>query len=78
MLVNGFSWPTNKPLGGPYLQPVVVYRAGVRINMKVLTVSDRVDPALYEHFDRARWRDIDLLISCGIFHPTISTFSVLS
>jgi Icc-related predicted phosphoesterase len=42
--------------------------------MKVLTVSDRVDPALYDHFDRSHWRDIELLISCGDLPPEYLDF----
>jgi len=42
--------------------------------MKVLTVSDQVDPTLYERFDRARWRDVELLISCGDLPPEYLDF----
>ena len=33
--------------------------------MKILAVADAEDRALAEHFNRERWRDVDLLISCG-------------
>src|SRR5947209_17727455 len=35
--------------------------------MRILAVSDQVDPVLYDYFDVDRWRaaHIDLLISCG-------------
>ncbi len=33
--------------------------------MHILAVSDRRHRALYDYFDRERWRDIDLVISCG-------------
>lgn len=42
--------------------------------MKVLTVSDQVDTALYEHFDRGRWRDIELVISSGDLPPEYLDF----
>lgn len=33
--------------------------------MKILGVADTEDRALADHFDRERWRDVDLVISCG-------------
>lgn len=33
--------------------------------MKILSVSDRVEPFLYPHFDEDRFRDIELILSCG-------------
>ncbi len=35
--------------------------------MRILAVSDVVDPSLYDHFDPVRWESagVDLLISCG-------------
>lgn len=33
--------------------------------LKILVVSDVEDPYLWEHFDPERYRDIDLMISCG-------------
>ena len=33
--------------------------------MRILTISDRVEPLLYDRFDRQRFKDIDLILSCG-------------
>jgi Icc-related predicted phosphoesterase len=33
--------------------------------MKILAVADTEDRALSEHFDRERYRDVELIISCG-------------
>ncbi len=46
--------------------------------MKILTISDRVDPVLYEHFDASRWSDIDLVISCGDVPPEYLDFLLTS
>ena len=37
--------------------------------MRILTVSDRVEPVLYEQFDRQRFEDIDLILACGDLPP---------
>ncbi len=33
--------------------------------MKILAVADKRHRALYDYFDPGRWRDIDLVLSCG-------------
>jgi Icc-related predicted phosphoesterase len=33
--------------------------------LHILAVSDKHHPALYDHFERERWRSVDLVISCG-------------
>ena len=33
--------------------------------MKILAVGDSVEPSLYDHFDKSRYADIDLIMSCG-------------
>jgi Icc-related predicted phosphoesterase len=33
--------------------------------LRILAVSDRVHPALYDHLDKSRFPNIDALISCG-------------
>jgi uncharacterized protein len=33
--------------------------------MKILAVADAEDRRLADHFDRERWRDVELVISCG-------------
>lgn len=33
--------------------------------MKILAVADKRHRALYDYFDPERWRDIDLVLSCG-------------
>ena len=37
--------------------------------MKILAVADAEDRALADHFDPQRWKDVDLLISCGDIKP---------
>lgn len=37
--------------------------------MRILTVADREDPALGEHFRPERWGAIDAIISCGDLKP---------
>ena len=37
--------------------------------MRILTVSDKVVPELYQEFDRRRFGDIDLVLSCGDLPP---------
>ena len=44
--------------------------------MHILAVSDRRHRALYEYFDRERWRDIDLVISCGDIDARYLSFLV--
>ena len=44
--------------------------------MRLLTVSDRVEPSLYEHFDRRNFPDIDLILSCGDLPPEYLSFLV--
>jgi Icc-related predicted phosphoesterase len=42
----------------------------------VLAVSDRRHRALYDYFDRERWRDVDLVISCGDIEASYLSFLV--
>ena len=42
--------------------------------MNVLAISDSIDPLLYEHFDLARWRDVNVVISCGDLPPQYLDF----
>ncbi|MCK4923453.1 MAG: metallophosphoesterase, partial [Spirochaetes bacterium] len=44
--------------------------------MHILAVSDRRHRALYDYFDRERWRDIDLVISCGDIDARYLSFLV--
>lgn len=44
--------------------------------LHVLAVSDRRHRALYDHFDKTRWRDIDLVISSGDLEPGYLSFLV--
>jgi len=46
--------------------------------MRNLTVSDRVEPLLYENFDATRFPDIDLILSCGDLPPEYLTFLAVS
>ena len=42
--------------------------------MKILAIADTVDPILYEHFDRGRWADVSLVLSCGDLPPQYLDF----
>ena len=42
--------------------------------MRVLTISDRIEPILYDRFDASRFKDIDLILSCGDLPPEYLTF----
>ena len=44
--------------------------------MHILAVADRRHRALYDYFDQERWRDIDLVISCGDIDATYLSFLV--
>jgi len=44
--------------------------------MKILTISDRVEPLLYDHFDAVNFPDIDLILSCGDLPPEYLSFLV--
>jgi Icc-related predicted phosphoesterase len=33
--------------------------------LKILVISDEIAPALYEHFTKDRFQDVELVISCG-------------
>jgi Icc-related predicted phosphoesterase len=44
--------------------------------MRILTVSDRVEPLLYDRFDRQQFEDIDLILSCGDLPPEYLLFLV--
>lgn len=37
--------------------------------MKILTVSDRVEPVLYDYFDAKNFPGVDLILSCGDLPP---------
>ena len=42
--------------------------------MRILAVSDRVEPLLYDRFDRQRFEDIDLILACGDLPPEYLSF----
>jgi len=42
--------------------------------MRILTVSDRVDPVLYDHFDSERFEGLDLILACGDLPPEYLSF----
>lgn len=44
--------------------------------MKILAVSDRVEPMLYDHFNRDNFPGIDLILSCGDLPSEYLTFLV--
>src|SRR2546421_62312 len=43
-------------------------------HLTVLAVADEVSTALYDHFEPSRWRNIDLILSCGDLPPTYLDF----
>ena len=43
-------------------------------DMKILAISDTIDRSLYEGFDRDRWRDVEMVISCGDLLPEYLDF----
>ena len=44
--------------------------------MKILLVGDKEDPYIWDYFDRERFKDIDLIISCGDLKPQYLSFLV--
>jgi Icc-related predicted phosphoesterase len=42
--------------------------------MKILSISDRVEPFLYDRFDADKKPDVDLILSCGDLLPEYLTF----
>jgi len=46
--------------------------------MKILTVSDHVEPSLYEQFQSGRFPGINLILGCGDLPPEYLTFLVTS
>lgn len=44
--------------------------------MKLLLVSDKESPYLYDHFDKERFKDLDLIISCGDLKPDYLSYLV--
>ena len=44
--------------------------------MKLLLVSDQVHDALYKHFEKKRWQDIDLILSAGDLPANYLSFLV--
>jgi uncharacterized protein len=42
--------------------------------MRILAVSDRVEPVLYDRFERQRFEGIDLVLSCGDLPPEYLSF----
>lgn len=44
--------------------------------MRILAVSDQSHLALYDYFDKERWKDIDLIVSCGDLDPKYLSFLV--
>jgi Icc-related predicted phosphoesterase len=44
--------------------------------MRILAVADNQHKALYDNFDHARWRGVDLVISCGDLKPDYLSFLV--
>ncbi len=46
------------------------------MKLTVLVVADMESPALWDYFDKARWKDVELIISCGDLKPAYLDFLV--
>jgi len=44
--------------------------------MKILLVADKENDFIWDHFDPERYRDIELIISCGDLQPSYLSFLV--
>lgn len=44
--------------------------------MKILSVSDTVEPVLYDRFDPSRWVGVNLILACGDLPPEYLSFLV--
>jgi Icc-related predicted phosphoesterase len=42
--------------------------------MKILTLSDRVEPVLYDQFDRRKFEGVELVLACGDLPPEYLSF----
>ena len=42
--------------------------------MRILAISDRESPALWDHYDSSRLQGIDLILSCGDLDPAYLSF----
>ncbi|MGD2185009.1 MAG: metallophosphoesterase [Desulfobacterales bacterium] len=42
--------------------------------MRILAVSDRVEPLLYDRFDRQQFKGVNLILSCGDLPPEYLSF----
>lgn len=42
--------------------------------MRVLTVSDRIEPVLYDRFDRLQFEGVELILACGDLPPEYLSF----
>jgi len=46
------------------------------VKMKILVVSDREEPYIWDYFDRERFRDVELVLSCGDLKAEYLSFLV--
>lgn len=44
--------------------------------MRILLVSDKESPYLYDYFDKSKFQNIDLIISCGDLKPSYLSYLV--
>lgn len=44
------------------------------MSLNILAVADQVSPVLYDHFDIERWRNVDMVLSCGDLPPDYLDF----
>ncbi len=44
------------------------------MSLNILAVADQVSPVLYDRFDIERWRNIDIVLSCGDLPPDYLDF----
>ena len=42
--------------------------------MRILAISDKESPYLWDHFDKSKLKDVDLIISCGDLAPEYLSF----
>ena len=64
---------TALPFG--YNRGIIKLRKGIK-GMKILTVSDHEASYIWDHFDPERFKDIDLIISCGDLKADYLSFLV--
>src|SRR5438309_7445230 len=52
----------------------MTYESRISMTTTILAIADRVSETLYDHFRPERWRDVDLVLSCGDLPPEYLDF----